>query len=200
MSSKVYTTESGEVVYGIVAEFDTPADVYHAAEKVRDAGYTQWDTHSPFPIHGMDKAMGLKDSFLGLLVFAGGATGVTTAVVMIWWMNGVDYPIVIGGKPPFSLPSSVPIMFELMVLFASLTAVFGMFGINKLPRHHHPIFESEKFRAATDDKFFISVESTDAKFDLERTKKLLEGTHPTHIELVKDDQEGGFPSAEESHA
>ncbi len=173
----------------LLAQFESTADVVHAAEKVRDAGYTQWDTHSPFPIHGMDKAMGLKDSFLGLLVFAGGATGVTTAVVMIWWMNGVDYPIVIGGKPPFSLPSSVPIMFELMVLFSALTAVFGMFGINKLPRHHHPIFESEKFRAATDDKFFISVEAEDPKFDPERTKEFLNELNPTSIELLEEEYE-----------
>ena len=157
----------------LLAQFDTTADVIHAAEKVRDAGYTQWDTHSPFPIHGMDKAMGLKDSFLGLIVFGGGLTGVTTAVVMIWWMNGVDYPIVIGGKPPFALPSSVPIMFELMVLFSALTTVFGMFGINKLPRHHHPIFESDKFRAATDYNFFISIYSDDPKFIPDRTNYFL---------------------------
>ncbi len=173
----------------LLAQFDTTADVLHAAEKVRDAGYTQWDTHSPFPIHGMDKAMGLKDSFLGLLVFVGGLTGVTTAVVMIWWMNGVDYPIIIGGKPPFSLPSSVPIMFELMVLFSALTTVFGMFGINKLPRHHHPIFESDRFRAATNDKFFISVEADDPKFDPERTRAFLNELHPVGIELLEEEVE-----------
>jgi hypothetical protein len=171
----------------LLAQFETTADVVHAAEKVRDAGYTQWDTHSPFPIHGMDKAMGLKDSFLGLIVFCGGAAGVTTAVTMIWWMNGVDYPIIIGGKPPFSLPSSVPIMFELMVLFSALTTVFGMFGINKLPRHHHPIFESERFRASTDDKFFISVEADDPKFDPERTKAFLGELNPTSIELLEEE-------------
>lgn len=173
----------------LLAQFGSTADVLHAAEKVRDAGYTVWDTHSPFPIHGMDRAMGLKDSPLGILVFLGGTAGVATAVVMIWWMNGVDYPIIVGGKPPFELASSVPIMFELMVLFSCLTAVFAMFAINKLPRHHHPLFESERFRAATNDQFFISVEAEDPKFDVERTKSFLEQLHPTNVELVEEDFE-----------
>lgn len=180
----------------LLAQFESTADVLHAAEKVRDAGYTVWDTHSPFPIHGMDRAMGLKDSFLGMIVFLGGAAGITTAVTMIWWMNGVDYPIVVGGKPPFALPSSVPIMFELMVLFASLTAVFAMFGINKLPRHHHPLFESDRFRAASNDKFFISVEAEDPKFDVERTKSFLEQLHPTAVELVEEDVDEEKPAEE----
>ena len=182
----------------LLAQFENTADVLHAAEKVRDAGYTVWDTHSPFPIHGMDRAMGLKDSFLGMIVFLGGATGITTAVTMIWWMNGVDYPIVVGGKPPFALPSSVPIMFELMVLFSALTAVFAMFGINKLPRHHHPLFESDRFRTASNDKFFISVEAEDPKFDVERTKSFLEQLHPTAVELVEEEIEEEKP-AEEHH-
>ena len=180
----------------LLAQFESTADVLHAAEKVRDAGYTVWDTHSPFPIHGMDRAMGLKDSFLGMIVFLGGAAGITTAVTMIWWMNGVDYPIVVGGKPPFALPSSVPIMFELMVLFASLTAVFAMFGINKLPRHHHPLFESDRFRAASNDKFFISVEAEDPKFDVVRTKSFLEQLHPTAVELVEEDVDEEKPAEE----
>lgn len=183
-----------------LAEYDTPGACMHAAEKLRDAGYKEFDAHTPFPVHGMDAAMGLPDSKLGLIVFPVGITGTTLGFLMMWWMNGVDYPLVIGGKPPFAIPSMIPIMFELTVLLSAFAAVFGMFHLNRLPRHHHPIFNSDRFARMTDDKFFISVESTDAKFDLERTKKLLEGTHPTHIELVKDDQEGGFPSAEESHA
>jgi len=182
----------------LLAQFESTADVLHAAEKVRDAGYTVWDTHSPFPIHGMDRAMGLKDSFLGMIVFLGGATGITTAVTMIWWMNGVDYPIVVGGKPPFALPSSVPVMFELMVLFSALTAVFAMFGINKLPRHHHPLFESDRFREASNDKFFISVEAEDPKFHVERTKSFLEGLHPSAVELVEEEIEEETP-VEEHH-
>lgn len=170
----------------LLIEFDSPARLLHAAERVRDAGYTRWDTHSPFPVHGMDHAMGLPDSKLGWIVLIGGLTGVTTAVTMIWWMNGVDYPLIIGGKPPFSLPPSVPIMFELTILFSAFSAVFGMFHLNKIPQHHHPIFESERFRGASDDKFFISVDVSDPKYHSERTKALFEKLHPTHIELVEE--------------
>ena len=175
----------------LLAEYDTAADVVHAAEKVRDAGYKNWDTHTPFPIHGMDKAMGLKDSNLGLIVFPVGVLGTTAAFTMMHWMNGIDYPLVIGGKPagaPGTLPSMIPIMFELTVLFSAFAIVFGMFGLNKLPRHHHPIFNaSDRFNRATDDKFFVSIEVEDPKFNLEKTKKLLESTHPVHIELVNHD-------------
>jgi hypothetical protein len=175
-----------------LAEYDTTASVVHAAEKVRDAGYTQWDTHTPFPIHGMDRAMGLPDSKLGLLVFPVALLGTLTAFSMMHWMNGVDYPLVIGGKPggaPGSLPSMVPIMFELTILFTAFGTVLGMFHLNKLPRHHHPIFNSDKFGRFSNDRFFVSIEVDDPKFNLEKTKKLLESTHPTSLELVEDEEE-----------
>lgn len=175
----------------LLAEYDTAADVVHAAEKVRDAGYKNWDTHTPFPIHGMDKAMGLSDSKLGWIVFPIGITGTLAAFSMMHWMNGIDYPLVIGGKPagaPGTLPSMIPIMFELTVLFSAFAIVFGMFGLNKIPRHNHPVFNaSSRFARATDDKFFVSIEVEDPKFNLEKTKKLLESTHPVHIELVNHD-------------
>ena len=186
----------------LLAEFDSPGAVLHAAEKVRDAGYKDWDTHTPFPIHGMDAAMGMKDSILGRIAFPVGLTGPTRAFLMIWWMNAVDYPIVIGGKPPFSLPSMIPIMFELTVLLSAFAAVFGMFGLNKLPRHHHPLFNSERFSSFSNDKFFLSIESTDPKWNVEKTRELLESCHASHIELVQDDDEGGaeLGGGEESHA
>jgi hypothetical protein len=183
----------------LLAEYDTAGEVLHAAEALRDAGYTHFDSHSPFPIHGMDTAMGLKDSKLGALVFPVGLTGTTLAFLMMWWMNGVDYPLVIGGKPPYSLPSQVPIMFEVTILLSAFATVFGMFHLNRLPRHHHPIFNSARFKGFSDDKFFLSVESTDPKWSLERTKKLLEGTHPKHLELVYDDVEGGEEMEAEAH-
>lgn len=171
----------------LLAEYNTPGACLRAAEKLRDAGYTKFDTHTPFPVHGMDKAMGLADSKLGWLVFFMGLTGASLGFAMMYWMNGVDYPLVIGGKPPGAVPSMVPILFELTVLFASLTAVFGMLGMNKLPRHNHPLFESERFRGFSDDKFFVSVEVEDPKFKLERTRDLLEKTHADHVELVEED-------------
>jgi hypothetical protein len=183
----------GEAPALLLAEFDTPGDCLHAAEALRDAGYRDFDTHSPFPIHGMDDAMGLKDSKLGWIVFPIGLMGTTLAFVMMHWMNNIDYPIIIGGKPATisSIPSMVPIMFELTILLSAFAAVFGMLGLNKLPRHHHPIFNSERFATFSDDKFFVSVESTDPKWSTDKTRKLLEGLHPKSLELVYDDEEGG---------
>lgn len=169
-----------------LAEFETPAGVMHAAEKVRDAGYSRWDAHTPFPVHGMDKAMGLSDSIMGWIVLACGLTGVTAAFLLMWFTNGYDYPIIIGGKPGFSLPSMVPVMFELTILLSAFGAVLGMLGVNQLPRHHHPIFYSERFERCTDDRFFISIEAGDPKFDLDATRALLEKCHPAHLAIQEE--------------
>jgi hypothetical protein len=189
MSDLSDSTESPAL---LLAEFDTPAACLHAAEALRDAGYKQFDTHTPFPIHGMDAAMGLGDSKLGLIVFPIGLLGTTLAFSMMHWMNNIDYRIIIGGKPASisSIPSMVPIMFELTVLLSAFAAVFGMLGLNKLPRHHHPLFNSERFRSFSNDKFFVSVEATDPKWSVDRTRALLESMHPTAVELVYDDEEG----------
>ncbi len=175
----------------LLAEYETPAACLHAAEKLRDAKYKNFDAHTPFPVHGMDAAMGLKDSKLGWFVLVAGTTGMTAGFCMMYWMNAIDYPLIIGGKPPGSFPSMIPIMFELTILFSGITAVFGMFGLNQLPRHHHPIFNSDRFRSATNHRFFVSVESLDPKFDREKTKALLESTHPSHIEFVADNIDEG---------
>jgi hypothetical protein len=135
----------------------------------------------------MDKAMGLKDSRLGWIVLVCGLTGVSCAWLMMWWMNGIDYPLVIGGKPPYSLPSQVPIMFELTVLFSCIGTVIGMLHLNRLPRHHHAVFESDRFGKFSDDKFFVSVEAEDPKFHVERTRTLLESLHPASVELVEEE-------------
>jgi hypothetical protein len=193
------TASADETPALILAEFDTPGECMHAAEKLRDAGYTAFDTHTPFPVHGMDAAMGMKDSKLGAIVFPIALTGTTLAFLMMWWMNGVDYPLVIGGKPPYSLPSMVPIMFELTILLSAFGTVLGMFHLNEMPRHHHPIFNSDRFASFSNDKFFVSVEATDPKWSVERTRKLLEDCHPTHVELVFDDDEGGEDLDEEGH-
>jgi hypothetical protein len=170
-----------------LAEFETPDAIVKAAEGVRDAGYSKWDVHTPYPLHGMDDAMGLPDSRLGWIVLACGLTGLSLAVTMIQWMNGYDYPLVIGGKPADAIPSMVPIMFELTVLLSSFGAVFGMLGLNQIPRHHHPIFASERFEAFSTDKFFVSIEAEDPKFDVEKTKELLSAMGPSHLELVEEE-------------
>ncbi len=177
-----------------LAEYDTPNAIAAAAMKVRDAGYQSWDCHTPYAMHGMDDAMGLKPTRIGFISFFFGMFGVALAVLMMQYTNawtfnladiGWGYPLIVGGKPPGAFPSMVPIMFELGVLLCGFATLFGLLGIIKLPMHNHPIFESDRFEAATDDKFFISIEADDAKFDLERTRALLESTHPSYIELVE---------------
>ncbi len=170
-----------------LAEFNSPGEILHAAQKTQAAGYKNYDTHTPFPVHGMDAAMGLSDSKLGLIVFPLGLCGAIGAFSMMMWMNGYDYPLIIGGKPPTSVPSMIPIMFELTVLLSAFAAVFGMLGLNKLPRHHHPIFTSDRFASFSDDKFFLSIEAEDPKFDVEKTKAFIAGLHASHVELLYDD-------------
>ncbi len=177
-----------------LAEYDTPNEIAAAAMKVRDAGYQSWDCHTPYAMHGMDEAMGLEPTRIGFISFFAGITGVAVAVLLMqytnaWTFNFLDlgwgYPLVVGGKPPGAFPSMVPIMFELGILLCGFATLFGLFGIIKLPRYNHPIFESDRFEAASDDKFFISIEADDQKFDLDRTRMLLESTNPSYLELVE---------------
>lgn len=191
MAAKVYVTENNEQIYGIMAEFASPADLYHAAEKVRDAGYSKWDSFSPFPIHGMEEAMGIKRTILPVVVAIGGFTGVGFAYWLQWIVSSVEYPMVVQGKPFGSLISGgwqvfVPITFELGVLFAAFSSLLGMFVLNGLPRHHHPLMKKERFLASSDDKFFLAIEAADGKFDPEGTKALLKNAGATSIELVEE--------------
>lgn len=180
-----------------LAEFGTTKDILHAAEKVRDKGFKKWDVHTPFPVHGMDGAMGLPPTKLGIFSFVGGITGTTIAALMIQLMNNFQvlpppfegYPLVVGGKPPGAIPSMIPVMFELTILLTGFATLFTMLGMNKLPRHHHPVFESDRFRAASDDRFFVSIEASDPQFDLEKTKTFLESLEPIHVELVEEEDE-----------
>lgn len=173
-------------LYGYLAEFEQPGDLIDAAERVRDAGYRNWDCHTPFPLHGLDGAMGIRGTRLPLLVLGGGLVGLTLAMTMQWWMNAVDYPFMISGKPFFGVPAAVPVGFELTVLLSALTTFFGMWGLNLLPQHHHPLFNSERFKRATADRFFISIEASDPKFHVEKTRELLESLSPDALEAVED--------------
>jgi len=172
--------------FGLLAEFETPAKLLKAAEAVRDAGYKNWDCYSPFPVHGMDRAMGLRDTRLPWVVLGAGLTGAGAAVLMQWWMNAHDYRYLISGKPLFSLPANIPIIFEVTVLFSAITAVLAMFVFNGLPQFYHPTFNSWRFKKATDDKFFIAIETADPRFDESRTEKLLESLGSTHLEWLDE--------------
>lgn len=178
---------TGSTPFGLIAEFDKPADAMHAAEKIRDAGFTQWDVHTPFPVHGMDDAMGLKNSKVGYFTFLGGLTGYTSGMVMIWWMNAFDYTIPVGGKPMFSPFFAFPVSYELTILLASFATLFGMFFLNRLPRLHHPLLKNRRFTSgATHDKFIVVIETADPKFSETETRKLLEAAGSRHIEMVEE--------------
>ncbi|MGH9867058.1 MAG: DUF3341 domain-containing protein [Candidatus Polarisedimenticolia bacterium] len=170
--------------YGYLAEFDTPRALHRACGLVRDAGYTHWDAHTPFPIHGLEKAMGLRDSRLGWVVLAMGLGGAAGAMVLQWWVSTIGYPLVISGKPLFSWQAFVPVMFELGVMGGVLGAVFGMFAFNQLPTWNHPLFNSTAFERVTDDRFFISIETLDPKFNREGTGRFLQEIGATRVEMV----------------
>jgi hypothetical protein len=170
--------------YGVLAEFSGVTDLFHACEKVRDAGYTRWDAHTPFPVHGLDRAMGLKRSPMPFIVLVGGLLGAIGGFALQWWVHTIEYPLTISGKPYFTWPAWVPITFELGILFGSFGAVFGMLGLNRLPMHWHPLFSSTTFERATNDGFFISIESWDPKFDALRTGTFLEGIGAKRVEVV----------------
>jgi len=171
-------------LFGALAEFATPADLYHACEGVRDAGYTRWDAHAPFPVHGLERAMGLKASPLPWVVLVMALGGAVAGMGLQGWVSTTAYPLVISGKPFFSWPAFVPVTFELAVLGGALGAVLGMLGINQLPTLHHPLFSSKRFERASDDGFFLSIESWDPKFDRDRTVDLLRQLGAREVELV----------------
>ena len=171
--------------YGLIATFDTAPDVYHAAEKVRDAGYRNWDCITPFPVHGLDKAMGLRRSIVPRISLAGGITGFITGMSMIWWTGAVDYQLIVGGKPLFSPMFAFPVSYELTILFTAFATIIGMFVLNGLPMHYHPVLKYDHIKRGMDDTFFIVIEARDPRFNLANTKALLAkvgGTEVTELE------------------
>ncbi len=172
--------------WGIVAEFESASAIYQAAEKTTAQGYTRVDAHTPFPVHGLDKALRQGQSHLGWIVICCGMTGILLAQLMMWWMNDVDYTMWVAGKEPYAWPTTIPVTFELMVLLSGFGAVFGMFGLNKLPRLNHPIFTHKTFWRVTDDRFFLSIEATDPKFDSQQTVRFLESIGGKNVAVVED--------------
>lgn len=170
----------------VLAEFKTPSELYRACERVRDAGYTRWDAHSPFPVHGLDGAMGMRRSRLAWIILVVGLGGAASGFLLQTWVHSAAYPLTISGKPHFAWPAYIPITFELGVLGGALAAVFGMLGLNRLPMHHHPLFESERFARFSDDAFFISIESSDPRFEAAATTRFLESAGAAQVTLLED--------------
>ncbi len=198
MSVEVSTSRppAEPVLYGLLAEFDDPAALARAAAAVRQKGYTRWDAHSPFPVHGLDEAMGARRTRLPLIALIAGLCGLIGGLKLAWYTNASDlafmpsflrgYPFMISGKPVFSLPANIPVVFETTVLLAALGTVLGMLGLNRLPRLHHPLFASERFARATTDRFFIVIEARDPRFDRRAAAEFLRSLGAAAVEEVAE--------------
>jgi hypothetical protein len=168
-------------IYGLLAEFDTPTQLVNAANKVREAGYTKTDAFSPFPLHEIDEALGIKRSILPILVFCGAITGLLTGIGLQIYVHYIDYPIIVGGRPFISIPSFIPPSYELTILFAAFTAVGGMLLLNGLPQPYHPVFNVPRFALATREKFFLLIETKDSKFNYDETKSFMQSLNPQEV-------------------
>ncbi len=185
-----------EEPFGILAEFEDINTLMAAAEKVRDAGYKKWEAYTPFPVHGLDTAMGHEPTKLPWIVLAGGLTGMMTGLFLVWWTNATSfeglpyvirgYQFHISGKPYFSLPANIPPIFELTILFSAFCAFFGMLVLNGLPKFYHPVFTKKRFDRATQDRFFIAIESDDPRYDRPSIEKALRDAGATAIEAMEE--------------
>ena len=149
---------------GVLALFDDVDSLMSASRRMRDAGFTKWEAHSPFPVHGLDEAAGIKPSILPWICLVCGLTGTATAIAMQYWMNAHDYKFIISGKPFFSLPANIPVAFEMTILFAAFAAFFGMLALNGFPRWSNPLFKVPEFARITADRFAIVVDAGDPNF------------------------------------
>ena len=171
---------------GYLCEVDNPKALIELSKKVKDSGYTQFDTYSPFPVHGIEKAMAIQPSKVPILSFIGCIIGLTAAISLQVWTNGIDYKIALSGKPFISLPAFVPVTFELTILFTAFFTVFGMFGLNRLPEWHRPVFNTKGIQKATCSGFLLSISSADKNFDEVKTKTFLEKSGGKNIEKIQD--------------
>ncbi len=172
-------------VYAVMGEFSDPHELVHAGRKIREMGYTKLDAMTPFPVHGIDDALGIPYSKLGWIVICIGLMGSATALLLQWWCGTINYPLVIGGKPLFDFTFSIPITFELTVLFSSFAAVIGMFALNGLPRLYHPSLNYRNAHRATDDRFLLVVEADDPMFHPQKTAEHLRSVGADEVEVVE---------------
>ena len=183
-----------KTLFGLGAEFSSAAALLEAAKKIYAHGFKKWDVYSPFPIHGMDHAMGFKRSRVSLFSLIGGFTGLTTGFVLIYYTSALNYPLIVQGKPYFALEPSLPIFFELTILLTAFGTILGLLLLTLLPRLHHPVFNWDRFQRATDDGFFLVLEVADPKFDPTASRQLLQGMGGTHItEIYQDPEEDPHP-------
>ena len=181
-----HSPETTPALHGLMAEFDSAQQLLDATNRARLAGFTRTEAYSPFPIHGMEKAIGFNERLIPKLVFVAGLIGGTSAFFFQWWTSAVDYPLNIGGRPMFSWVSFIPVSFELTILFAAFTAVLSMLALNGLPQHYHPVFNAPSFARASQDRFFLAIEASDPKFDRESTRAFLSGLNPREVVAVDE--------------
>jgi len=174
-------------LYGVMAEFADHEQVLEGAKRAYAEGYRQMDAYSPFPVEGLAEALGEKWTAVPLFTLLGGMAGGLGGFFMEWYSMGVLYPFNIGGRPHNSWPMFIPITFEMTVLIASLSAVISMLVLNRLPQPHHPVFNAPEFRRATIDRFFLSIEAGDPKFDREETWRFLDSLKPLNVMEVEDE-------------
>lgn len=172
--------------YGAMAEFTSPAALLGAVKMLRAGGYRQIDALAPFPVHGLETALGLRPSPLGWVALVAGLVGGGFALWLQWWTGAVDYPLVIGGQPLFAWEFALPVTFELMVLVAAFAVVGGMLAWNGLPRLYHPSFNYSRSERVTNDRFVVIVEAHDERFDHESTPEFLRSIGGRHVELVPE--------------
>lgn len=173
--------------YAVASTFHSTTDLLDAIRAVRKKGYRRLDAFTPFPVHGIDEAMGERRSKLGWVIAACGFTGILIAQGLQYWTAAVDYPIIIGGKPFYAVEFSIPITFELMVLLSAFAAVFGMLAFNGLPRFNHPVFNYSQYKRATDDGFILVVERDGNHFEPKAIAALLTELGGDHTEIVHED-------------
>lgn len=173
----------------MIARFESTAELLHVAGKMKEAGYSNYECHSPFPIHGLDKTMGHKRSPIGWIVGFMGAFGLIGSMAMQWWTSSLGYPMVISGKPMFSFQAYVPVTFALTILFSAFGAVGGMFIFNNLPRHNNLLFNSKTFLRFSNDAFIVSVQASDPKYSGTETWKFLESMGGLDIEIIEDGED-----------
>ncbi len=179
------STERIGGIYGVAAEFEDAEELLAAVRALRERGYRKLDVLSPFPVHGLAEALGIRRSPLGWAALVAGVTGASAAFLLQWWTGAVSYPLVVGGKPFFAVEPSVPVAFELAVLLASFAAVLGMLALNGLPRFHHPVFAHPRYPAVTDDRFVLVVENDGERFDAVQASEALRATGGEHIQVLE---------------
>ncbi len=171
-------------IYGMMAEFESATDLVEAAHRTHQAGYQKIDAYSPFPVEGLAAAIGFHKNRVPLVVLIGGLIGGLFGYLMQYWVAAVTYPLNVGGKPFHSWPAFVVVTFEMTILFAGLSAVFGMLALNGLPMPYHPVFHVERFAFATKDRFFLIIFSSDTKYDPVGVRRFLDSLHPRSISEV----------------